>query len=250
MPGGFGYYRALRRYRDHTYVHERDKHTVRRKHFEHEGWGERTPDGLRRRDYASYEEYVVHQQQKLDETLKLRGGFPNDAVYAWRVRFYRRFKHLVGLLPADATIVCAGARTGTEVEVLRDLGFKRAYGIDLNPGPSNPLVRVGDFMHLENETSSVDLVYSNSIDHAFDLEQLFAEHARVIKPDGYVLYELDLGLGRTESTHPFESVVWSHEDVVVQLMLRHFDRLVRAETEPGWKWILLQGSASGDQRAP
>ena len=36
-PGGFGYYRKLRRYADPGYVHERDKHPVRAKHHDSEG---------------------------------------------------------------------------------------------------------------------------------------------------------------------------------------------------------------------
>ncbi len=240
-PGGYGYYRKLRRYRRPDYVHERDKHPVRRKHHTTEGWKPESREGLRLRDYESYEEYRVHQEQKLEEILKMGGGFGNRGVYAHRLKFYRRFRHLIELLPRSAVIVCAGARTGTEVEVLRDLGFENAYGIDVNPGPDNPLVRPGDFHDLENETSSVDLVYSNSLDHAFDLEGFFAEHARVIKPGGYALYELDLSLRNREGTHPFESVVWDREDIVLQMMLRHFEHVVRIETEPQWKWILLQG---------
>jgi hypothetical protein len=239
MPGGLGHYRDLRRLEDPSYDHERDKHPVRRKHYETHGWRDEVEDGLHRRDYEDYGEYLVHQQQKLDEVLKLGGFFSNRSVFASRIRFYRRFRHLVPLLPRDATIVCAGARAGTEVEVLRDLGFGGAYGIDLNPGPDNPLVRAGDFHALDNEDSTVALVYSNSLDHVFDFERFFKEHARVITPNGYVLYDLqvsDSGVGG-----PAESVSWEREDVLLPRMLEHFRRVVRVESEPGWKWILLQG---------
>jgi methyltransferase family protein len=238
-PGGYGYYRKLRRLEDAGYVHERDKHPVRRKHYETYGWREAVEGGLRQRDYQDYDEYVVHQRQKLDEVLKLGGFFSNRAVFATRLRFYRRFRHLVPLLPRDATILCAGARTGIEVEVLRELGFRRAYGIDLNPGPANQLVRPGDFHSLENETSSVDLVYSNSLDHVFDFERFFGEHARAIKPEGYVLYDLTVGGGTLGG--PAEAVAWEREDVLLPQMLAHFRRVVRVESEPGWKWLLLQG---------
>ena len=76
--------------------------------------------------------------------------------------------------------MCCGARQGTEVEVLRDLGFRSAYGIDLNSGPENPYVVPGDFMKLDAEDGSLDLIYSNCLDHAFDLPALAAEHARAI----------------------------------------------------------------------
>jgi SAM-dependent methyltransferase len=125
------------------------------------------------------------------------------------------------------------------VEVLRDLGFGGAYGVDLNPGPDNPLVRPGDFHALDNLDSSVDLVYCNSLDHVFDFERFFAEHSRVIKPNGYVLYDLvvsDAGVGG-----PAEAVSWEREDTLLPQMLERFRRIVRVESEHGWKWILLQG---------
>lgn len=239
-PGSFGYYRTLRRLEDPSYDHERDKHPVRRKHYETYGWRDDVESGLQRRDYTDYNEYLVHQKQKLDEVLKLGGFFSNRAVFAGRLRFYRRFRHLVPLLPPDATIVCAGARTGMEVEVLRDLGFSKAYGIDLNPGPDNSLVRPGDFHALDNDDSSVDLVYSNSLDHVFDFDRFFAEHARAIKPDGYVLYDLTVDEGGVGG--PAEAVSWEREDTLLPQMLEHFRGVVRVESEHGWKWVLLRGT--------
>jgi SAM-dependent methyltransferase len=143
------------------------------------------------------------------------------------------------LLPPTARIVCAGARQGTEVEVLLDLGFKNAYGIDLNPGPNNHLVRVGDFMNMDNEDSLVDMIYTNCLDHAFNLDQLFTEHARVIRPDGYVLYDLSLDI--RSGAGAFEAVAWASEEELFLSMLRYFKAIVRVESEPRWKWIILQG---------
>ena len=237
-PGGYGYYRHLRSYRDPNYVHERDKHPIREKHYCNEGWGSQGQQ-LKYRDYSDYDEYVTHQVQKLDEKLKLHGGFSNQDIAEYRLKFYLRFKRLHHLLPKSALIVCAGARQGTEVEVLHDLGFKNAYGIDLNPGPSNPYVRQGDFMQLDNESSSVDLLYTNCVDHAFNLDQFFAEHARVIKQDGYVLY--DLARLSKSSAGIFEAVEWKTEEDILLLMLRYFREIIWVETESSWKWILLRG---------
>lgn len=240
VPGGYGHARRLRRARDPSYVHERDRHPVRRRHQGDVGWRSETrPDGIRHRAYESYDEYVIHQQQKYDEILKLRGGFSKAVIAAWRRKFYRRFRLLVDLLAEDATIVCAGARQGTEVEVLRDLGFRRAYGIDLNPGPDNPFVRQGDFHQLPQADGTVDLVYSNSLDHVYDLDRFFADHARALRSDGYVLY--DVSLAPLGTAAPFETLAWEREDALFGRMLRYFERVVHVETEPGWKWILLHG---------
>jgi len=106
------------------------------------------------------------------------------------------------------------------VQVLHDLGFKNAYGIDLTPGPDNKLVRVGDFMHLENDESSLDMIYCNAIDHVFNLDSFFAEHARAIKPDAYVLYDIAIQQGGA-----FESVEWESGEAVLILMLKYFKNI-------------------------
>lgn len=237
LPGSFGYVRHLRKFRDPDYVYSQDECSSRGKHG-----SDQNQQGFCYRDYKDYQEYVDHQGRKLDLMLKM-GGFTNPTIAAYRCKFYRRFRHLPAFLPKSANILCAGARQGTEVEVLHDIGFKNAYGIDLNPGPDNKYVRVGDFMHLENPDSSVDMIYCNAVDHAFDLESFFREHARVIKPGGYVLYDIAARDDATQEPGPFEAVGWESQYAPFLLMLKYFKKLVKVETEPLWMWILLQGKA-------
>lgn len=244
VPGGYGYARRLRRFRDPDYLHSRHKHSVRDKHHAKSSWDVQKQEDFYYRNYKDYEEYVNHQKQKFHEILKIRGGFKNCDIASFRYRFYRRFRYLPAFLPKSANILCAGARQGTEVEVLRDLGFKNAYGIDLNPGPDNKLVRVGDFMHLDNPGSSLDMIYCNSLDHAFNLESFFSEHARVIKPNGYVLYDTALQENRASKAGAFETVRWESEEALFLLMLKYFKKVVKVEIEPAWKWVLLHGKAS------
>ena len=146
-PSVYGYYRCLSKFADSGYVHDRDKHPVRNKHHEKSGWKEQKKEGLRYRDYATYEEYVTHQKQKFVEMLKAKGGFTKREIkreiVLYRLKFYRRFRVLPKYLSTSAHILCAGARQGTEVDVLHDLGFKNAYGIDLNPGPRISSFAVG-----------------------------------------------------------------------------------------------------------
>ena len=106
--------------------------------------------------------------------------------------------------------------------MLRDLGFSNARGIDLNPGPGNPLVSVGDMMKLRAADNSLDLLYSNCIDHAFDLDQMIAEHSRVLKPDGYLLY--DIGINMEDGGGPFEAISWDRTEDVVLRLLQAFAR--------------------------
>ncbi|MCG8526325.1 MAG: class I SAM-dependent methyltransferase [Opitutales bacterium] len=234
-PGGWGYYRYLRSLKKEDYEHERDKHEVRRKHYGEEGWKDEKSEGLTYRSYDSYEEYVTHQVQKFDEILKMGVGYTNDVVGLYRKRFFRRFRHLPGLVSKQAKILCAGARQGTEVEVLQDLGFQNAYGIDLNPGPKNKWVVEGDFMNIEAKDASIDVFYTNAVDHAFELEKFFAEHARVLKDDGYAIY--DIGVDAKGGI--FEAVSWDSDSVIFQMMLKHFRRVVKVETDDDWQWIML-----------
>jgi SAM-dependent methyltransferase len=238
-PGGFGYIRKLRAGRDASYVHERDKHEVRHKHHGAGGWKTEKEGGLVRRDYSSYDEYLTHQKLKLDEMVKMKGGFSNFDIFDYRLKFYVRFRLFTKLLPSNAKILCCGARQGTEVDVLRDLGFSNARGIDLNPGRGNPLVTTGDMMKLDLANDSLDLLYTNCVDHAFDLDQMITEHARVLKPDGYLLY--DIGINIEEGGGPFEAISWDRTEDVVLRLLESFRSVIRIERERQWLWVLVQG---------
>jgi len=237
-PFTYGYYRKLMEYRDVSYDHNRDKHPVREKHNGQGGWRSEVTEDFLYRDYASYEEYVFHQTQKFNEILKMQGGFDNKAILLFRKTFYRRFRHLPSFLSTSATIICLGARQGTEVEVLWDMGYKKAIGLDLNPGPENPYVKKGDFMALEYADNSVDMIYSNCVDHAFDLSKFFQEHARVLKPGGYAIY--DIGIADLQGFGAFEAVGWESEETVFLLALKYYKKLLKVEEHGAWKWMLLQ----------
>ncbi len=226
-PGGYGYYRHIRQYQEDNYVQTPGMEI---------DWKGYPPENVQYRNYENYDEYVKHQKQKFDMILKKGESFRNCSLLGFRYLYYRRFKYLDAYLSKSASILCCGARQGTEVEVLRELGYKNAYGIDLNPGPNNKFVRIGDFMHLENADSSLDMIYCNALDHAFNLKDFFVEHARVIKLDGYVLYDISL-MGESL----YEAAGWSSPETVILQMLEIFKSVIKIETERNYKWILLQG---------
>ncbi|MFC1605459.1 class I SAM-dependent methyltransferase [Pseudomonadota bacterium] len=101
--------------------------------------------------------------------------------------------------------LCLGARLGAEVRAFIDLGLF-AVGVDLNPGQANSYVLHGDFQHLQQADDSVDVVYTNSIDHAFDIEGMVREILRVVKSDGYIIIEPDPGV---EDTGGIEPDLWA-----------------------------------------
>lgn len=238
VPGGWGYPRKLRKMLDPGFDPKRDLAPSRSKHFGHEGWKEKqNAQGFKYRNYSSYEEYKEHQGSKFDEILRLYGGFSRRVLLRYRFQFFDRFKNLPKILPLSAKMLCCGARQGTEVEVLREIGFVNAFGIDLNPGPANPYVTEGDFLALKAKDGELDFIYSNAVDHAFDLDQMFREHARAVRPGGYVMYDIAIQEGGA-----FEAVHWETDEDVFRLLLKHFKRveMVRIDKGRKWKTVLLQ----------
>ena len=237
-------YRRLKRFCDPNYDHGRDKHPVRNKHHGTEGWMKSTPkDGITYRDYENYDEYVTHQRQKILEIIKAQGGFGLKVILRQRYDFWKRFRDLE--LPCDARILCLGARFGTEVEVLRDLGYINAQGTDLEPGPENPYVVTGDFMAIDAETSSVDMIYSNAVDHAFDLRKFLAEHARVLKPQGLAIYDISM-----IPPGPFEAVDWGEARNLYIMMLEPFADIENVTIDGSWKTIRLRGKSAKSVTKP
>ncbi len=218
------------------YNHQRDKHPTRKKHYGEHGWKERSTNNILKRNYSNYQEYIEHQKEKWNEMLKSKGGIDNITIIKYRLKFFRRFSILPSMLDNNAVILCLGARQGTEVEVLRDIGFNNAYGLDLNPGVDNPWVFPGDFMNLKEKNNSIDFVYSNAIDHVFDIDIFLQECARVLKFDGMFLCDC------TTSEHKgaFESIEWENEKVILLKTLNYFHRVISIDSETGWTRILLQ----------
>jgi SAM-dependent methyltransferase len=165
-------------------------------------------EGLAARHYASYDEYLAHQSSKL--------GQISERLYETEAEdladFERRFGGCVELAGARS-VLCLGARLGTEVRALHRLGYF-AIGIDLNPGPGNPCVLTGDFHALVFPDGSVDAVYTNALDHAFDLGRLTAEIRRVLRPGAIFIADVLDGFDQGFIPGEFESMHWRSIDAL------------------------------------
>ena len=140
---------------------------------------------IRRREYPDYPAYLSHQIKKTSNP-RLR----EMLLEKWDARvkgFKGEFAALDGIVPQGVKALCLGARMGEEVQALRDLGYN-AIGIDLVPYP--PMVLTGDFQHMPFADDRFALVYSNAVDHVFDLERFAAEIRRVLTTPGWVLARL------------------------------------------------------------
>jgi SAM-dependent methyltransferase len=176
-------------------------------------FGERwnTEDGeFQKRSYASYESYLEHQKAKL-ETHDF-GNYDTEFRNALRDRL-----NALGIDWPGRNVLCLGARIGTEVKAFLDLGAD-AIGIDLNPGENNQYVVYGDFHDLQFSSGSLDVVYTNSLDHAFDIDRIAKEVLRVLKRDG--IFVLEAVHGRDQGINPgfFESFFWKNIDELVRAL--------------------------------
>jgi SAM-dependent methyltransferase len=178
--------------------------------FEDERWQHDAAGS--RRVYGSYEEYVQHQGAKLDELMpRLRETEDDDFA-----EFRRRFESCPQLREARS-VLCLGARLGTEVRALHALGHF-AIGIDLNPGADNRYVLPGDFHAIVFPDGSVDAVYSNALDHAFDLDKVMVEVRRLLRPGGLFVLDLLQGYDDEDGFVPgeYEAMIWRDRETFLR----------------------------------
>lgn len=195
------------------------------------GQWEQTESGFSRRVYPDYETYLTHQKTKFDAA---RGKF----VRRHDERFYDALSARLADLPLDLKwlpVLCIAARQGTEVRAFIDRGAF-AVGIDLNPGRENRYVVVGDFHALQYADGTVQVVYTNSLDHAFDLDRVLAEIHRVLDEDGVLIAELNGGEAQPSDAGFYESSSWSSIDDIRRRIEAHGFRVAqRSAFDVPWK---------------
>jgi SAM-dependent methyltransferase len=188
-----------------------DKEQRRRERFDDPELWEHGETGARRK-YASYDAYLEHQASKLDKIApRLREKEDEDFA-----EFRRRFATCAALGGARS-VLCLGARLGTEVRAFHALGYF-AVGIDLNPGEGNPYVLPGDFHRIMFADGSVDAIYTNALDHVFSLEDLVREVRRLLRPGGIFVADLELGSAEGFVPGEYEAVMWrDHARLIDQI---------------------------------
>jgi SAM-dependent methyltransferase len=183
-------------------------------------------DAFRVRTYPSYEDYVRHQQSKPGEIRMTDHDDQLCAALAARLRDDG--------VPAGSSALCLGARFGGEVRAFWSVGCF-AVGIDLRTAPESKYVLYGDFQDLQFPDSCVDFVYTNSLDHAYDITAVLGEIARVLKPSGRLIVDAVRG---AEEGHPpgmWECFYWSTTEDLIELLRSHGFALVhRAPFDAPW----------------
>jgi SAM-dependent methyltransferase len=148
------------------------------------------------RKYSNYIDYLNHQASKMDKLLKKKYKFAQRAQRVRPEYFDQRVKKFLShfkMYSSDmkpGKILCLGARNGAEVKAFRKMGFKNSIGIDLNPGKNNEYVIKGDFHNMEFKDNTFENVFTNSLDHIFDIRKLSKEINRILVPSGILILEI------------------------------------------------------------
>jgi SAM-dependent methyltransferase len=133
------------------------------------------------KDYQSYKDNQVVKPRQKEEYIRQK----STRKYNDFLRSFEKFNPFFGGM---RRILCLGARFGEEVKAFRDLGHY-ALGVDLYADETD-LVVEGDWNNLLFEDNSYDVIYTNSIDHCYDLKVMINEIGRVLTPDGIVIIDM------------------------------------------------------------
>ncbi len=179
------------------------------------------PDGkFLKKEYKSYQTYVNNQFSKLPGHIKTITQ--HDEAYHQTLT--KRISESDVVKP-KMNVLCLGARLGGEVQAFLDKGCF-AIGIDLNPGQSNKYVVTGDFHRLQYADDSVDVVFTNSLDHVFDIERLLDEVNRVLKFGGFFIVETALE-GRVDN---WTSLRWESSTYLIEFLESHGLKIINHNT--------------------
>lgn len=192
-----------------------------------ETWAQGEKNTFVKRVYKSYDDYLAHQKSKLE--VHDLDKYDVEFRQSLRSRLEKSDVQWQG-----KTVLCLAARIGTEVKAFLDLNCF-AIGIDLNPGKKNRYVVHGDFHDLQYANESLDFVFTNSLDHAFEIDRVAKEIKRVLKPNGTLIVEAVKG--KEEGAKPgfYESFFWSRIDELVALFEKAgFQCVRRAPFEFPW----------------
>lgn len=178
-----------------------------------------TKEGISFKKYKTYNDYVKHQSSKMKNVF-VRVGKKYNTIY--RQSLADRVGRIVrktNRLEKGMSVLCLGARDGTEVRAFQDAGFF-AVGLDLYP-LSQDYVLKGDFQKLVYPDNSVDIVFMNCLDHVYDLDSLLKDIIRILKPSGFFL--VDFSSIESVNNDRWASCRWNNlEDIGLYIRNRGF----------------------------
>ena len=195
-------------------------------------------NGLWVRRYPTYQRYLQHQRWKPHRSI------PVDHEERFRGSLSERLRRQQPVGPG-MSVLCLGARWGTEVRAFADVGCF-AVGVDVKPGKGDDLVLRGDFQKLQFSNACVDVIYTNSLDHATEIDRVLNEVRRTLKASGILIIEAVLGSRQGHPPGVYESFYWSTTDDLLDLVVAHGfvlqERYPIEEPWPGEHFRFVRGN--------
>ena len=140
--------------------------------------------------YAEYSNYIKHQKNKTTDPKKIKKWLGEE----WEIKykgFYQIFTRNKKYIFNKKNAICLGSRTGQEVKALIDLGIN-AMGLDLVAFP--PYTIEGDIHNIDKQSNSIELIFTNIIDHSLFPEKFCSEMERICKSNGHIIIHLQRGI--------------------------------------------------------
>jgi SAM-dependent methyltransferase len=136
-----------------------------------------------------YKDYLKWQKER---ALK-KWGLKEYAKVLFKQNFKAMWREVSGVIGQPKVIGCMGIRNGAEYfEFKQYLPESVVYGIDIQ----EKVVEVGencyccDFNNLPKDwEEKFDLLFSNSLDHSFEVTETIEEWRRVTKKGGFILIQ-------------------------------------------------------------
>lgn len=127
------------------------------------------------RQPESYERYVFLQGTKYRDKIDRIKQYNHRRTKAFE-RVFRVAKPVL----KEGPVLCLGARTGCEVRAARKVIHPDSIGIDLYPAPKEDEVIYGDWHNIPFKDETFANVFTNSLDHCYDLNKMISEVLRVL----------------------------------------------------------------------
>ena len=205
---------------------------------------------LHYKDYANYEDYLKDQVAKAN----LREDYIRQKSDRKHGEFLARFDKFNDFLEVKSRILCLGARFGEEVRAFRDFGHD-AVGVDLFADETDLVIK-GDWNDLPFDKGIFHCIYTNSIDHSFNLNDEIKEICRVLSPNGIVIIDLNIqhchaaGDERIQEklSNPdrYEAVLWNNDTDVINPFFEAGFGPKMVWLEQAWHTYLLERNNGKD----
>jgi SAM-dependent methyltransferase len=196
---------------------------------------------LHYKEYPDYETYLEEQVAKVrgrEDYIRLKSQRKLRDFFLDFIRFY-------GFIRDGCRVLCLGARFGEEVRAFRRLGYE-AIGIDLWADEGDLVIK-GDWNDLPFE-NEFDVIYTNSIDHAFNIETMAEQVEKALKKDGIMIIALDQNhthaagdrkiKAKFANPDRYEAVLWNADEDILEKFTNF--TLKKKWIEQRWHTYLLE----------